>query len=98
MSQLRQNRDVVRRLRRAGRIQTSRARRGSTRQTAGGAESERSSRTRGTLFSVFWHHVGASCAVRGAAVRALPGGEDGSREGRERRPRLPLHQLQQTGK
>lgn len=63
------------------------------RQTPGGQRWA----ARGTLLSVFRRHAGASCAVRGAAVRALPGGEDGSREGRAGRAGLPLLQLQQTG-
>lgn len=41
--------------------------------------------------------MGASGGVRGAAVRAVAGREDGNREGRERRAALQLLQLQQTG-
>lgn len=53
--------------------------------------------------ALFWlrelacRHVGASCAVRGTAVGAVRGVGDGRRAEPERRPRLQLLQLQQTG-
>lgn len=66
------------------------------RGTPGGEGDLQQRSTRNTELVRCHQHVGASRAVCGAAVRAVPGGQDGSREGGERSPGPPV-QLQQAG-
>lgn len=88
--------DVTQKLRGAGRSPKMSLAKNTSRQSARETQLEATQTRTGTsTFPSLRRYVGASRAVRGAAVRAVSGGNYGRREGREGHSRVP--ELQQTG-